>query len=263
LILINLLVWAGLSWYVPERQPVSRFDGRGLTLVSEVEAAADTGLRLTDRPAVPAETEASEDEAADGETAGAPESDEGAPEAAADADDSAASSEAPDAGAALAANETGAPPAGRCVAIGPFAQPDDAANAAAALAAAGMSARERRAEQEIWEGYWVYIEQIESTQAANAMLASLTANGIADAYVISRSDSGVLISLGVYSEITRAGTRAAQVGRLGHEATISERTRMAEVRWLELVPPDSDSIDLDALRPPGRISRLELTSCRE
>ena len=149
-----------------------------------------------------------------------------------------------------------------CVAIGPFA---DAAQADAALATvndAGFVASLRVDQEEIWEGYWVYVGGLPSTERANAVLAELAANGIADAYVIPNSDSGILISLGVFSDITRAGTQAERAGRFGLAATIAERTRAVETHWLELRLSGEESQALDLLQEPGRISRLEQRACR-
>ena len=156
--------------------------------------------------------------------------------------------------------EPAVPPA-NCVAIGPFAEAELADAALATVVAAGYPASLRIDQEEIWEGYWVYVGGLPNAERANAALAQLTANGIADAYVIPDSDSGVLISLGVFSDLARAGNQAEIAGRFGLAATISERVRTTETRWLELALSGEESQALDLLQEPGQISRLERREC--
>ncbi len=155
----------------------------------------------------------------------------------------------------------GAPRAAACVAIGPFIAADALDAAVARFAAAGFEPLPVASEDEVWDGYWVYIEQIGTRAAADEILTGLASGGIEDAYTIPNSDRGILISLGVFSEISRAGAQAARVGELGYEATISERTRTAETTWLELAA-DGETDLLGLLREPGRISRLEQRDCQ-
>jgi hypothetical protein len=153
------------------------------------------------------------------------------------------------------------PPVERCLAIGPFTDPVDADSAFASLIAAGFAPNQSVVEEEVWDGYWVYISGIPSRDVAQEMLTVLGENGVEDAYFIPNTDSGVLISLGVFSNITRAGAQAERVGRLGYEATIADRTSIAETRWLEVTLTGEDSFVLELLQSPGRISRLEQRSC--
>ncbi|MDX1562196.1 MAG: hypothetical protein R3305_04685 [Gammaproteobacteria bacterium] len=149
-----------------------------------------------------------------------------------------------------------------CIAIGPFNDPAETSTAIATLVAAGFAPAETVATDEVWDGYWVYVERIESMAAANQMLATLSDNGIDDAYVIPQSDSGILISLGVFSEISRAGARGERVSELGFDVTIAERVRSAESTWLEVPLTAGQTVDLEILQPAGRISRLEQRSCQ-
>jgi hypothetical protein len=150
----------------------------------------------------------------------------------------------------------------RCVAIGPFIEPADTDAAMAKLVDAGFEPSVLDAEGEVWDGYWVYLEQIESTQVARQMLSALSDAGVEDAYIIPNSDSGILISLGVYSDISRAGAQAERVGRLGYEATITDRHKTAQTQWLEITLRGETSAALDLLAAPGQISRLEQRACQ-
>ena len=151
--------------------------------------------------------------------------------------------------------------ADRCIAIGPFTDPVQADAAQATLADAGFEPTLTLRDEEIWDGYWVFIGRLATMDAARDALARLAEAGIADAYVIPNSDSGILVSLGVFSDISRAGVQADRAGRLGLEATITGRTRTAETRWLELTLSGEESVALDLLQEPGRIRRLEERSC--
>lgn len=214
LLLSNLGLLAAVLWLVPE-VPASRYDGPGITLLSEADPQA--------RVRTPAD----------------------------------AAVAAPDAAATDAGTR-----ADRCVAIGPFIAPADADAALATLDEAGIESQVVLRDGEIWDGFWVYIEQIESMQAARQMLATLSENGVGDAYVIPNSDSGILISLGVFSEISRAGKQAERVGRLGYEATIADRRKTAQTRWLQIAGGAEVSSAMDLLTTPGQISRLEQRACR-
>ena len=79
--------------------------------------------------------------------------------------------------------------------------------------------------------------------------------------MIPNSDSGTLISLGVFTEVARAGNRLSAARKLGYEATISDRTRRGTVYWVDVLLAPGQTLDFDALQPPGRIVRLEQKPC--
>jgi hypothetical protein len=241
LVLLNLGVLAWFAWVEPEAEPPVAYSGPGITLLRELDPEAP--ILMAARSQVPETRGDSEFAAADPtvtELAALPAGTD--PEVA----------PAPDA----------AQPITSCVAVGPF---DDTAQADAAVATLnerGIAASLRVDQDEIWEGFWVYVAGLPSTARANAVLAELAANGIADAYVIPNSDSGILISLGVFSDVTRAGNQAERAGRFGLAATITERTRTVETRWIELEFEGEESQALAVLQEPGVISRLEQRVCR-
>jgi cell division septation protein DedD len=166
----------------------------------------------------------------------------------------------PPAGPAQPVADLAAGPAA-CKSVGPFRELSQAANAAAALRAAGYEPTQRVAEGEIWIGYWVYIQAIPTEAEANAILAKVREQGIADSYVIPNSDSGNLVSLGVFSEITGVSSRRDQVRALGFEPQVVDRTRRATVYWVDVSLNPDQALDFDALQPAGRIIRLEQRPC--
>jgi hypothetical protein len=244
LVLLNLGVLAWVRWIDPAPAPVAAYDGPGITLLRELDdnapivvasrrqlapAAASSDFPLEDLPpATPSPSlEAAEELAAPASGSGDP-----------------------------------IEPPTTCVAVGPFAEAAQAEAAVATLRSGGIAASLRVEQQEIWEGYWVYVAGMPSIEAANSALARLAENGIADAYVIPNSDSGILISLGVFSEVARAGTQAERAGRFGLSPTITERVRTEETHWIELDMNGEESRALELLQEPGRISRLEQRECR-
>jgi cell division septation protein DedD len=164
---------------------------------------------------------------------------------------------------ALAAVTSAQDPAARCTSVGPFRELSQAATAAATLRNAGYEPLQRVGEGDVWIGYWVYIPAIATEQEANEILAKVRAEGIADSYVIPNSDSGNLVSLGVFSEISGVGRRRDQVRALGFEPQVVDRTRRATVYWIDVTLAEGQVLDFDALQPPGRIIRLEQRACED
>jgi len=253
LVLANLGFAAWAAWFAPA-QRIGRSTEEGLpsiTLVSEVPAdLRSTGVVSDETPAEAPLPESPEPDVAVADIAPSE------PVAEASVDPPAAPPAA-DPGAAIAA----APVATRCTSVGPFRELSQAATAAAALRTGGYQPLQRVAEGDIWIGYWVYIPAIPSEAEANTILARMRAEGITDSYVIPNSDSGNLVSLGVFSEISGVGRRRDQVRALGFEPEVVDRTRRATVYWIDVTLAEGQALDFDALQPPGRIIRLEQRDC--
>jgi hypothetical protein len=260
LVLANLGFAAWSSWFAPEERPGPRADDSlpSITLVSEVpedlrtagvvveSGGAEAPLALADQAA---QAEPAEPTIAAAETLPA---DAVLAEAAAPAvvDDPLAEAAAPAAAAP-----------GSCTSVGPFRELSQAASAAATLREAGHQPAQRVAEGDIWIGYWVYIPALPSEEEAEAALERVRADGMSDAYIIPNSESGNLISLGVFSEISGVSRRRDQVRALGFEPQVVDRTRRATVYWVDVTLAEGETLDFDALQPPGRIIRLEQRSC--
>ncbi len=248
LVLANLAFAAWHTWYAPLTPVLHAADSTlpALTLVSEVPPDLHSSGSVNEAQIAPAAAAASTP---------APQ----APEAALPA------SEPPPAAAAAPAPAVAAasnPPAGgQCTTIGPFRDLSQAATAAAMLRNAGFEPEQRVADGDIWIGYWVYIQALPTLDAANEVLAKVRAAGITDSYVIPNSDSGNLVSLGVFSEISGVSRRRDEVRALGFEPQVVDRTRRATVYWVDVTPKPGQTIDFESLQPPGRIMRLEQKRC--
>lgn len=175
-----------------------------------------------------------------------------------------AASPPPEAAAALAATAPlleRAEGADRCTSVGPFRELAQAATAAATLRAAGYRPTQRVAEGDIWIGYWLYLEAIPTEREANEILGRFRAAGITDSYVIPNSDSGNLVSLGVFTEISGVSRRREEARALGYEPTVVDRTRRATVYWVNVLLTPDQTLEIDTLQTPGRIVRLEQRAC--
>jgi len=248
LVLVNLGFAAWSAWVAPSARGGRPADEGlpALTLVSEVPAD------LRSERSEPATQNAAAQPAADvaSDTIANPETDSPQPPG----------DEAVAAGELAAADvET------RCTSVGPFRDLSQAAAAAATLRNAGYQPTQRVVEGEIWSGYWVYIPAIPTEQEANETLKKVREGvreaRIPDAYVIRNSDSGNLVSLGVFSEISGVSRLREEVRALGFEPQVVDRTSRATVYWIDIALAAEQTLDFETLQPPGRIIRLEQRGC--
>ncbi|HUL83366.1 MAG TPA: SPOR domain-containing protein [Gammaproteobacteria bacterium] len=271
LVLANLGFAAWHSWYARPPGPAHAADSDlpGLTLVSEVPPDI---AHLRDANAVVPDVHLPSDEPA---AASAPPE----PRAAAGAETHARAAPPPSPEPPAPASPRGGPAPGpaavapaptttasaaatpRCTTVGPFRELAQAATAAASLRTAGYQPTQRVAEGDVWIGYWVYIDAISTEAEANAILAKVRGEGVTDSYVIPNSDSGNLVSLGVFSEISGVARRREQVRSLGYDPKVVDRTRRATVYWVDIQLAADQTLDFDALQTPGRIQRLEQRNC--
>jgi hypothetical protein len=244
LALLNLGALALFSWVIDQPVASPAYDGPGITLLRELDP---------NTPIVGSELTSTAVESVTPDIA-APLPDDDTP-----AEQTAAEPLTPE--PIVVTGSAG----GRCLSIGPFQDPADAALAMATLVEAGYRPNQTTRENEIWDGYWVYIEQIEDLDEARAIQADLADEGIEDTQIVRTSDGGNLLSLGVFSAITRAGALAERVNRVGYEATIADNMTTTETHWLDIMLTSEQSLALDMLldmlQEPGRISRLETLAC--
>jgi hypothetical protein len=248
LVLANLAFAAWTAWVAPsERGGRPADEGLpALTLLSEVPVDLRSGAAVDEQRGDAAiESAETTREAASS----------AAPGAAADAREELVEGGSPDTGEAEA----------RCTSVGPFRELAQAAAAAATLRSAGYQPRQRVVDGEVWSGYWVYIPSLPTEQEANEALAKVREGvreaRIPDAYVIRNSDSGNLVSLGVFSEISGVSRLRDEVRALGFEPQVVDRTSRATVYWIDIALTPEQTLDFEALQPPGRIIRLEQRAC--
>jgi cell division septation protein DedD len=266
LLLANLAFAAWHAWFAQPSRPTHVVDPSlpSITLVKELPDDVATLSGASNQPAnLPRQTKDGVDALADVAPAASSAADgavapERADEVAARVESSSTRVKStPAAPAARSGIVAGA----RCTSVGPFRELAQAATAAATLRTAGYQPTQRVAEGDIWIGYWVYIEAIPTVAVADEILSKVRAEGVTDSYVIPNTDSGNLVSLGVFSEISGVSRRREQVRALGYEPKVVDRTRRATVYWVDVVLKGDQVLDFDALQTPGRIIRLEQRSC--
>lgn len=150
-----------------------------------------------------------------------------------------------------------------CTSIGPFSELAEAAQAQAALRDAGFSPHQRVEQGELWVGYWVSVQNIETRAQADEALETLKQNGIDDVYLMPGGEPTYTLSLGVFSDYQRAQRRAEQARAVGFDPRIEDRKRAGAVYWLDVeLPEPGAQIDAAIFQTdPGKIMRLEMRAC--
>lgn len=258
LALINLGALALFAWFAEEPAPSPQYEGPGITLLRELDPNTPIARSIAAVPQVAASLEA-----ADAPELSAPElqTNDDPPVSDSALSETTSAELATEAVITAEQTEITGTEFGRCVSIGPF--PTDAVvdSAFDTLVEAGFEPLRAVREVEVWDGYWVYIGQVGDLASARSIQAELAADGIDDTQIVSTVDNGNRLSLGVFSEISRAGAQAERVNRIGYEATIADNLTTAETQWLDVTLTSEQSLALDLLQSPGQISRLEVTDC--
>ena len=151
-----------------------------------------------------------------------------------------------------------------CVSVGPYLERPVAEQAEARLARLGFAVRLREAREPVRVGDWVRVEDLATPEDAANALAQLKTAGIADAYVLSEEAPGTVISLGVFTEPERA-EQARTIARMsGFEPRTVERTREADVLWLDIDRQASaglPSLEQLGADSEGRLPGIGLRRC--
>jgi hypothetical protein len=149
-----------------------------------------------------------------------------------------------------------------CRSVGPFRDLAEAAHASGALQAAGFDPRQRLEQGELWVGYWVSLQDLRNRAAADEAMSKLKDHGVTDAYIMPSTDSASVLSLGVFTDQSRAQRRAEEIRGFGFDPQISDRKRSGTVYWLDVDNHDGKPIDPALLQAePGKILRLEMRAC--
>jgi len=168
--------------------------------------------------------------------------------------------------------ETGAPTSAgpataaptRCRSIGPFADSTAEAAAADVLNARGLKPRQRTAETQTPNGYWVYILDLKDAAARRRALAQLNGAGLRDAAVVSRLDRTDRLSVGLFSDQRGAVRRAEQVRALGFAPVLEARQHTISEQWLDVAVKAGDPdprIDELTATGQGATAALKIDDC--
>jgi hypothetical protein len=130
-----------------------------------------------------------------------------------------------------------------CVALGPFATPQDLRNARQALTAQATRMRSRQEQASQTSGWWVYLPAAGNRAQALEQARQLGAHSIGDYFVVSSGDQPNTISLGLFKDPANARKRRDEIVAAGFPARMSERSESVPEYWLDLVVTDSSSFD--------------------
>lgn len=147
----------------------------------------------------------------------------------------------------------------RCVSLGPFQQLAELAHVSAAMREAGYDPRERVEQGDQVKGYWVYLDEFKSRKEAMNAKQELVAHGLPEAMIM--PGENVVLSVGLFSDETRANRVAGQVRQLGMTPVVSDRTQRGTLYWMDITLKATDGfIDPASLQSEsGRIIRV--TAC--
>lgn len=145
--------------------------------------------------------------------------------------------------------------------VGPFNDLAQVARAAALLRDRGFEPQQRAEAGAMWDGYWVYVDDLGTAADASKLIKALERAGITDAQPMPGGERRV--SVGLFSERERAERRAAAVKRLGYEPEITERRQAGTVYWVDLdVDSPERSVPTEGLLSLDSAgSRLEVRVC--
>jgi hypothetical protein len=179
-------------------------------------------------------------------------------------DELAAAAGAASQSAALAMTRDG-PSNARCVALGPFINLRDAAQATAALRESGLDTAQRLEESLIWVGHWVYLAPAATRAEAIGVVETLREDGVSDIYIETSGEMRHAISLGLFSDAAGAETRAGKIRKLGVRPQIRDRFRDGTVYWIDFELAPGQDVDPERFEggSAGRKIRLEERDCGE
>ncbi len=148
-----------------------------------------------------------------------------------------------------------------CVSVGPFGEVDNAARAAALLKGRGFAPRQRAVAAETSQGWAVIAAGFTSEGESDKALVMLERAGIKDALVLPAGTEGRRLSLGLFSERSRAEKRAAAVRRLGLQAEVTERRLATSVYWVDLEAPAGEAVPMEDLFAEGVSGKVGVAPC--
>lgn len=149
-----------------------------------------------------------------------------------------------------------------CVSAGPFLERVQAEAAAQRLLELGFESRLRESTDEVTVGQWVHVPHLATPEDAANALAALKAAGLADAAVVNDGSPGNTVSVGVFGDPARAQQAVETARKAGFAAEVSDRTRPADVWWLDVDRQQNGSLPgLEALGPGTREPPLVLQAC--
>jgi hypothetical protein len=153
------------------------------------------------------------------------------------------------------------PPRDACTTLGPFMTAADMRSAMQTLSphVARIQYREERVNRS--HGYWVYLPQSATREAALEDARQLAAKGIHDYYVVTAGDTQNTISLGLFNDQANADRRRATVEKAGFPAKVEQRFDTAAAYWLDYAVPQGQAFDWTAWLPDRNDLQAKSIDC--
>lgn len=147
-----------------------------------------------------------------------------------------------------------------CATLGPFPDETQAEQARQLLTTAGWGVVPRDVTAEVREGWWVYVANPD-TDSQTRTLNAIRRAGIADAFAMP-VDEQFRVSVGIFSDETRAEDRAGSVQRLQLDAVVAERNRAQSVTWFDIPGVARETLADGRLAGTGlALERLRVETC--
>jgi hypothetical protein len=152
-------------------------------------------------------------------------------------------------------------PRDACTTLGPFMTAADMRSAMQSLSphVARIQYREERVNRS--HGYWVYLPQAATREAALEDARQLAAKGIHDYYVVTAGDTQNTISLGLFNDQANADRRRAMVQKAGFAAKVEQRIDTAAAYWLDYAVPQGEAFDWTAWLPDRNDLQAKSIDC--
>ena len=125
------------------------------------------------------------------------------------------------------------PPKPPCATLGPFTDELQIVKVHAQLEAAGWGVTTRDVTQQVADGFWVTVDNLEDARQQSRVLNAIKRAGIQDAFAMP-DDPAFRVSVGIFTDRVRAEARARQVKRLNFEAQVNDRMRDIAALWLDV-----------------------------
>ncbi len=127
-----------------------------------------------------------------------------------------------------------------CVSIGDFEDKADADEFVKSLPADAGETTVVEQQREVFVGHWVQVVDIETRRAADEQSEKLKRGGLEESYLTGNDASGYVVSLGLFTDLSRAEAVQAKARSLGVNAITLERTRLNTVFRLHVQQADAD-----------------------
>jgi hypothetical protein len=159
----------------------------------------------------------------------------------------------------LATESRAEAPGGNCVTVGPFATSELAARARQTLTDSGYPSLPREVETKVLDGYWVYLEAPATEAGERRLLERLKRGGVTDAAAVGELGAR-RISLGIFSDETRAAAQSERVAKLQLLPQIEAREKPSSSIWLDLTLK-TDAPSLEGQKFKAGDTELEFRPC--